>query len=334
MKIPEKQIRLGYDEDPNGLYWHHRVLFRRIRGFVWVVGTPDRAVFSEDIGQHAVRPLRADSAFPRDIADQIYCFDRSSVGAAELNAMRVEVKDIADVMGAESQVGAIGQKDEMWVIAEVDHPDFGREIGLDELGDESQTVILDGTKGVHTIGDDYVFIENIYREDLAAWRAAKRPGLPGGTAGDVRLLGNFQNRRKQRQLGLERALELMNEEKFEDWPFRGPRAVLEFLTGVEQAGGDLVNYFGTYVRRSGISDRSAVYHDLKCLFEVVRLGVTYDQLDVSNLAAMEQVVRRIIQVPTFDGSRASCRPPRTTAAVLPCAPSLSGSPTSSRAKEK
>lgn len=272
LKIPEKQILLRYDADPNGLYWHHRVLFSRIRGSVWVVGTSDRAVFSEDIGEHAVRPLRADSSFPLDIADQIYCFDRDTVGVAELNAMRVEAKDIADVMGAEGQVSAVGLEDEMWVIAEVDHPDFGRELGLDELGDETKTVMLDGTKGVHTLGEDYFFIENIYREDLAAWKAAKRPGLPGGSAGDDRLLGNFQNRRKQRQLGLEPALELMNEEKFADWPFRGPRAVLEFLTGVEQAGGDLANYFGTYVRRSGISDRSAVYHELKCLFEVVRLG--------------------------------------------------------------
>lgn len=311
LKIAEKQALLLYEEDANGLYWHHRILFRRVRGSLWVVGTPDRAVFTDDIGEHAIRPLRADGVFPADVAGQIYCFDRDALTQEELNVMRAEARDVADLVGAEDQAAATGNDDEMWVVAEVDHADFGKELGLDELADNSRTVILDGTKGVHTLGDDYVFIENIYREDLEAWTAAKRPGLPGGAAGDFRLLGNFQNRRKQRQLSLQRALELMSEEQFDDWPFRGPRAVLEFSTGVEQAGGDLVNYFGTYVRRSGISDKSAVYHKLKCLFEVVRLGVSYDQLDASNIAAMEQVVRRIVQVqmairrnprhPTFEG---------------------------------
>ena len=51
-------------------------------------------------------------------------------------------------------------------------------------------------------------IENVSRAELSAWTSAKRPGLPGGNAGDVRSLGIFQNEKSRRQLTLQKALEL------------------------------------------------------------------------------------------------------------------------------
>jgi hypothetical protein len=87
--------------------------------------------------------------------------------------------------------------------------------------------------------------------------------------------------------------------------------VLEFLTVVSEAGGDLIAYFNLYIKKSGIAESSAVFHELKNLFEILRFSIQYDQLDPTNAACLEQVVRRIVQIqmavrrnpkhPTFDG---------------------------------
>ena len=47
-----------------------------------------------------------------------------------------------------------------------------------------------------------------------------------------------------------------------------------------------------------LSDNSAASHELKNLLGVLRLAVSYDQIDCSNLASIEQVVRRIIEIQT------------------------------------
>jgi len=311
LDIPEKQALVCYDNDPNGLFWHHRILFNRVEGSVWIIGTPDRAVYSTDLGEQALRPLRRDAGFPADVAGQVYCF--GALTAAQLNEMRAEAREMAELLGAAKQPGGGPDPDAefVWALADPAHKDFGKEFGDDELTDPNDTVMLDEAKGVHRYNGDLVFIESVERESLDEWRATKRPGIPGGGAGDVRLLGNFQNKKQQRQLTLARALELVSEAKFSDWPFRGPRATHEFLLGVLETGGDVMGYFNTYIKRCGISERSAVYHELKCLFDIIRLALSYDQLDVTNLAAVEQAVRRVVQIqmairrnpkhPSFDG---------------------------------
>ena len=47
--------------------------------------------------------------------------------------------------------------------------------------------------------------------------------------------------------------------------------------------------------RSGVSEGSAVCHSHAILCESLWLFTSYDQVDVSNLALVEQIVRRIIQ---------------------------------------
>ena len=69
-----------------------------------------------------------------------------------------------------------------------------------------------------------------------------------------------------------------------DWPIHGPKAAREFLDGVVEAGSDFQVYLSNIIAKSGLSTQSAVYHELKNLLEVLRLAVSYDQLDVGNLA--------------------------------------------------
>lgn len=65
-----------------------------------------------------------------------------------------------------------------------------------------------------------------------------------------------------------------------------------------------------FLRKSGLSDNSAAAHEYKNLIGVLKLAIGYDQVDCSNLASVEQVVRRLLEIqvavrrnpkhPTFD----------------------------------
>ena len=101
----------------------------------------------------------------------------------------------------------------------------------------------------------------------------------------------------------------MRSETFPDWPHRGPSATREFLESVLENGGDLSTYHAAFMRKSGLSDHSASAHELKNLLQILKLSISYDQLDV-NIATIEQTVRRILEIqiavrrnpkhPTFD----------------------------------
>ena len=62
--------------------------------------------------------------------------------------------------------------------------------------------------------------------------------------------------------------------------------------------GDIDLYFTNFVQKSGVGENIACVHELKNLFLVVKLCLCYDQCDAPNLAALEQVGRRIIEIQT------------------------------------
>ncbi|CAK0855523.1 unnamed protein product [Prorocentrum cordatum] len=75
----------------------------------------------------------------------------------------------------------------------------------------------------------------------------------------------------------------------------GPRVAKEWLVSVRDGPGDLSSYHGQWVRRSGVSESSAVAHIHYVLCESVRLAIQTDQLDVTNLLSFELIMRRICQ---------------------------------------
>jgi hypothetical protein len=89
---------------------------------------------------------------------------------------------------------------------------------------------------------------------------------------------------------------LMKETAQEDFPLQGVRACRELLTSISTGPGNLVSYHSEWVRRSGVSDGSAVCHTHNTLCETLRLAISFDQLDLSNLACAEQLARWVIQI--------------------------------------
>lgn len=68
LDIEENQVLADFLSDPNGLVWHHQVLFHKGDGGSWVVGTPDLEVEEADLGQHRVRAHRRGAALPPQCA--------------------------------------------------------------------------------------------------------------------------------------------------------------------------------------------------------------------------------------------------------------------------
>ena len=75
----------------------------------------------------------------------------------------------------------------------------------------------------------------------------------------------------------------------------GSRVTKEFLTSIRDRSGNLENYHTNWVRRTGVSEGGAICHSRAILCESLLLFISYDQVDVRNLAGVEHIVRRIIQ---------------------------------------
>ncbi|CAE8613278.1 unnamed protein product, partial [Polarella glacialis] len=299
LDIVEVQALINFPLDADGLEWHWRVLFIALGGGRWIIGTPDGEVYEEAYAGVAIQPLARAGAYPAALWNETYAPDAAILGL--LPQMRLDAQGLGLILGVAPAVvaGAAAAASGRWLISDVDHKDFSSEVLAAELLNPATTTSLAvGTeeKKLHVYKGGIVTLE--YVEDTSAWTQQKRPGLPGGHAGDLRLLGNQANSSGKRMMSLSRALELMTKHTFADWPHRGPAATKEFLEAIMESGGDIQVYLGTFMRKSGVSDNTACCHELKNLFEMVRLGISYDQIDVGNLASFELIVRRILEIQT------------------------------------
>ena len=82
----------------------------------------------------------------------------------------------------------------------------------------------------------------------------------------------------------------------EAWKFEGVRVCAEWLRAIGDRAGNLVFYHAVWVRLSGVSESLAQCHQHKQICEILRLGIHTDGLQVCNLAAFEQLSRRMVQL--------------------------------------
>ena len=302
LDIPELQMLVEFPGDLAGLDFHHRILWFRVDRSTWIISTPDNDVYEEDYDGVTVVPLTRNSSYPQGYAGQMYIPDPAAL-MLDYAELKRQAEALAVVRGCRDRPGVSESPptdvQKQWRVADVDSKKFGDIVAHGELTDASKNVLLvhgGVEKRLHVLGNDIVTLELV--SDFDKWKEAKRPGLPGGDAGDLRILGCSKLSSGKRQLGLSAALEKMCEQAFSDWPHRGPRASKEFLENIYENGGDISTYHSSFMRKSGLSDNSAAAHELKNLLGVLRLAVSYDQIDCSNLASIEQVVRRIIEIQT------------------------------------
>ena len=113
---------------------------------------------------------------------------------------------------------------------------------------------------------------------------------------DVRLLGDHRDRAGRRRLPLSDAVALMRSSDIPDFGLEGPRALAELFQSVSEGPGSFATYHVEFLRFSGLREGATIAHAHRILCEVFRFMHSVDQLDASNLASAEQLVRWRIQM--------------------------------------
>ena len=221
---------------------------------------------------------------------QIYACERDDFTDEQAEEEITRALELARLLGDKSaQPPAASGVDRKWYFADTAKENFGERV------DESilSSAIVRGTLAILSLeGEppDYVFIEKVSDGDLESWKESKRSG-PGR---DLRLAGLKRDSQGKRRALLREMRNLFRSTKFDDWPFRGPKALEEMLDALISGGVELFQAAAGFLRDSGLSAKSAIAHELRHLFCTLHLLCCYDQLDLSNSAGAEYLARRIL----------------------------------------
>ena len=294
LNIAEPEVLVWFGDDPR-LQWHHRVLLRRIRESTWVVASPELELSVSDLAEEELLPFARASPVPAAAVGNAHLF--RELGEAELDALHAGAERLAVVLGGAVQAEPVGDDGERarWRQADPGRDGFGLEIPSGVM-DNPELHVVRSSVGVARIGTCWIHIERVLDSDLEAWRSNKQCG--GGR--DPRLASGPPSTGGRRFLGLSsavagfRPMELVTGRP--DWPFTGPRASSEVLVGIRGTGHELNTYFDLYMTRSGLHAGSHVAHELKMLLLMLFMLVSYDHLDVTNLAVGELMCRRVVQL--------------------------------------
>ena len=88
-----------------------------------------------------------------------------------------------------------------------------------------------------------------------------------------------------------------SEASLSGFPLKGSRAAPELLLAIRDSGqASYDEHCTTWLRKSGVPEKSASAREHRCLCIGLRLLQSYDQIDAANSAAAEFFSRRIIQI--------------------------------------
>eukprot|EP00972_Heterocapsa_arctica_P111336 16390898-Heterocapsa_arctica.AAC.1 len=76
------------------------------------------------------------------------------------------------------------------------------------------------------------------------------------------------------------------------FPLQGHLVGPDFLTGAVATGHELIAYSDHYLQQSGLNPKSGVAIEFQTLMTILHFLVSYDQVNVLNLAGGEFIMRR------------------------------------------
>ncbi|CAK0792572.1 unnamed protein product [Prorocentrum cordatum] len=266
----EPQVCASYDDDEN-LRRHHRELLKQLCPGVWVPTTPDGEVLTLDLSKHLVGPLRRASPFPAWVRGQVYASgDQSN---EDIEALRGEARGLALAMGVSAPAGAAGGVVPRWIVSDPGSPEFWRELDLHLIGSPERLISRDAV-GIALLSEEegWVSVESVQQADEEGRRGEKRRGdARGGDREDERV-------------------------DFGDWPSWGSSALPELLAAILVTGLTLTSYWGHWVSESRVSRNAVVAQEVRHALNQLHHGATYDLVDPSNLASLELLGRRVLQI--------------------------------------
>ena len=175
--------------------------------------------------------------------------------------------------------GAAATAQRWRVVRAASGPSFG------EVVDPAAVVFYQGPLGIAVVGGVTVAVELVADDVLDTWKKDLRPL-------DARILAVAQLPGGKRGRRFTEAISLLAEEPCTDRPAAGPRTAMWCLQFLAKRGQGPLEHHYTWKQLSKLQvhDYGVEFHE--AVMRIVELAVTYDQVDGSNLAALEVALRR------------------------------------------
>lgn len=284
LDVPELQVLAHYPGDAGGFFWHHRLLLRRLAAGRFVCASPDLEVHVIDLNHQGHVPLGRNSRFPAAQAATVYAFD--PLTQAELTQLRREAATWVSLLG-EGPEAEEGQF--VWVVCDVRDGWFGEEVPDEVVQDPSFTSV--GDMGIATWDEEVKFCQRVLKSEVEGKKKQWRPA-----DSDCRILAVRRNDQGRRACSLADHANALTEVAMDDWPHPGPRAYRELVLSVSDSANSWGSYHTEWTKASGISEGTSLVHEHKTLSTAFGLLQSVDQLNGANLAAVEMLARRMIQI--------------------------------------
>ena len=218
LDIKEPQVILHFPQDAGGFFWHHRVLLEKCSPGVWIGVSPDGDLERIDLSvtQHITLDRKAN--FPAPRRAYVYAFDPLTRG--ELESFRRRAKTMNNLFNDAAFEEVVSY---IWVIADPNHTDFGREVE-DQLVDDGVTL---RDAGIIEFEGEEIFVKRIPSNSKDKWITDR-----DHAKGDLRLLGDFRDGLGKRFLDFKSAADKLRSSEMKDWDLKGPPG----LRGVHPGG--------------------------------------------------------------------------------------------------
>ena len=294
LDIAEDQVLIDFYDDPNGFFWHHRVLVRSLGSGIWIGFTPTLSVQRIDLNEHRIIVLPRNGNFPQDRIQEVFACDPADFGDGVLANLRNEVNQLASVLGGGPAPTQVAPGGTTWRVSDSCHKLFAEEVPAAALANP-EIFIQRGSFALVEIDSELTTAQVESPED--GRQDGFRRRLTTGHGRDVRLLGDERDSDGRRFLSFAAILSLVKEASFEFWPIQGPRSVRDYINAIRQLGaGGFLEFHADWVKTSGVGEKSGSAREHRFLLDLLRLMVQWDQLDATSLASAELVVRRLVQI--------------------------------------
>lgn len=247
-------------------------------------------------------PRAAVYAFaPMSAADLARWLQRGRDEAGQERVRRGRPAGVAPAGPVAAPEGGGGVGDPLvWVVAS---PVEGKKIGdtvvppanMPVLGDFGLMVHTDSSGTSHTFmvkrmqqGDIPLFCEG---QIMLARQAEASDGDDRMAGDDIRTMAVKYSPNGERQRSVRETIAEMVQVEIEDFPYE-PRTTLEYLKGVTSVSESNYSQHLAWVQQSRIPDGSRAIYEDETLAKVLDLAISYDSLNISNLACFELICRR------------------------------------------
>ena len=299
-------VYVNYGEVP--VLHHTRVVLAVVDETVYdyVILTPDLDVYVEKLHDSnpdftSIHPAGANGAVPAAIAGQnVYGF--RPLTAAEFARFTQEGREeaVAERNRRGLRVHGAGADDSIWVLAEMVE---GKQIG-DQVVPPPGCPQLDGYGLMVIEGPSGVFRPRLIRhlpsselgaccdERIVLARASvSKEGEELSASDDLRTMEVHYLQNGERRRAFKDAVGSMTQVEMEGFPFE-PRTCLEYLNAVTSLSESAYAQHLAWVQQARIPEGSRAIFEDEVLAQMLDVAVSFDCLNVANLASFELLVRR------------------------------------------